>query len=288
MLSSLLVTAFLMGLAGIPHCTAMCGAACAAAFPKGVSVWALVGRAIGYACLGVVAATAAGLVSRWGQQIAMLKPLWMMAQLAMVMLGGFMLLRGFIPERVDQAGKGLYVRLRASWQARSSGWPPRVRQGWPLLAGLAWALLPCGLLYAALMVAALASRPWEGGLVMLAFAVPSALGVWAAPALMRWLNGRGDGAPQTSVGAPVPVTWMRIDASAGGASAAATSPVVTGVPDAVRSPAAQAWAAPASRASAPTWLDQRLAVRIAGLGLAAMAAWGLWHQLWAQWQAWCA
>ena len=36
------------------------------------------------------------------------------------------------------------------------------------------------------------------------------------------------------------------------------------------------------------WLDQRLAVRIAGLGLAAMAAWGLWHQLWAQWQAWCA
>lgn len=30
MLTGLLLTAFLMGLGGIPHCTAMCGAACAA------------------------------------------------------------------------------------------------------------------------------------------------------------------------------------------------------------------------------------------------------------------
>lgn len=285
MLSSLLVTAFLMGLAGIPHCTAMCGAACVMAFPKGVSPWSLLGRAIGYACLGVVAATAAGLVSRWGQQVAMIKPLWMMAQLSMVLLGGFMLLRGVIPQRVDQAGKGLYVRLRANWQARSSGWPSWVRQSWPLLAGLAWALLPCGLLYAALMVAALASRPWEGGLVMLAFALPSSLGVWAAPALMRWLAARGD--QQASAGAPVPVVWMRADggvaASVGAASMArANSPVAARPPDPLSA------SEPASWASAPAWLDQRLAVRIAGLGLASMAAWGLWHQLWAQWQAWCA
>lgn len=238
-LTSLLVTAFLMGLAGIPHCTAMCGVACAAAFPKGVSAWVLLGRAIGYACLGVVAATAAGLVSRWGQQVAMLKPLWMMAQLAMVLLGGFMLLRGFIPAQIDQAGKGLYLRFRAGWQSRSASWSPGLRGGWPVLAGLAWALLPCGLLYSALMVAALASRPWEGGLVMLAFSVPSALGVWAAPALLRWLKGHGGQAMTTA-------------------------------------------------SAAPRWFDQQLAVRIAGLGLAAMAAWGLWHQLWAQWQAWCA
>lgn len=287
MLSSLLVTAFLMGLAGIPHCTAMCGAACAMAFPKGVSLWTLLGRAMGYACLGVVAATAAGLVSRWGQQVAMIKPLWMMAQLAMVMLGGFMLLRGFIPERVDQAGKGLYVRVRAHWQRRSSGWPPLVRRSWPLLAGLAWALLPCGLLYAALMVAALASRPWEGGLVMLAFAVPSALGVWAAPALMRWLAARGERAPQATTGAPVPVVWMRADGTAG-APVGAASMAMAGTPGAVQVQQVRAPSETAAWTGAPTWLDQRLAVRIAGLGLASMAEWGLWHQLWAQWQAWCA
>lgn len=283
MLTSLLLTAFLMGLAGIPHCTAMCGAACAAAFPKGVSAWTLLGRAIGYACLGVVAATAAGLVSRWGQQVAMVKPLWMMAQLAMVLLGGFMLLRGFVPERVDQAGKGLYVRLRSGWQARSASWPPVVRKSWPLLAGLAWALLPCGLLYAALMVAALASQPWEGGLVMLAFALPSAVGVWAAPAMLRWLTARSaQGAPATA-GAPVPVIWMRAEGSAeqGGAPERARVSVSSSSTGVAPLAGGSNWAAPA-------WLDQQLAVRIAGLGLAAMAAWGLWHQLWAQWQAWCA
>lgn len=283
MLTSLVATAFVMGLAGIPHCTAMCGVACAAAFPRGVSIWTLLGRAIGYACLGVVAAMAAGLISRWGQQVAMLKPLWMMAQLAMVLLGGFMLLRGVIPERVDQAGKGLYVRLRASWQARSAGWPSVVRQSWPLLAGLAWALLPCGLLYSALMVAALASRPWEGGLVMLAFALPSALGVWAAPALLRWLKVRSVQGAAAGVGAPVPVIWMRADRPTGEGVRTMRGTSLGG------SHAAEAISQGGrSTATLPHWLDQRLAVRIAGLGLAAMAAWGLWHQLWAQWQAWCA
>lgn len=278
MLTSLLLTAFLMGLAGIPHCTAMCGAACAAAFPRGVSVWTLLGRAIGYACLGVVAATAAGLVSRWGQQVAMIKPLWMMAQLAMVLLGGFMLLRGVIPEQIDQAGKGLYLRLREGWLARSASWPQPLRASWPLLAGLVWALLPCGLLYSALMVAALASRPWEGGLVMLAFALPSGLGVWAAPAMMRWLRGRGGLLSQPVAVAPVPAIWMRAE---GAAAAGASMPASARV-------APQAPVTTGQGAAAPAWLDQRLAVRIAGLGLAAMAAWGLWHQLWAQWQAWCA
>ena len=282
-LTNLLLTAFLMGLAGIPHCTAMCGAACAAAFPRGVSPWTLLGRAVGYVCLGVVAATAAGLVSRWGQQVAMIKPLWMMAQLAMVLLGGFMLLRGVIPERVDQAGKGLYVRLRANWQARSTSWPPLVRKSWPLLAGLAWALLPCGLLYSALMVAALASQPWEGGLVMLVFALPSAVGVWAAPALLRWLRGQGGQGALAGAGAPVPVIWMRTDGSAAAEAGTLRSPVpvVQKPSEPMSSEATSTWVA-------PTWLDQQLAVRIAGLGLGSMAAWGLWHQLWAQWQAWCA
>lgn len=276
MLSSLLATAFVMGLAGIPHCTAMCGAACAAAFPRGLSPWALLGRAVGYACLGVVAATAAGLVSRWGQQVAMLKPLWMMAQLAMVLLGGFMLVRGVIPQQVEHAGKGVYLRLRARWPSSPDGARAPLGRLAPVLAGLAWALLPCGLLYAALMVAALAPRPWEGGLVMLAFALPSAVGVWAAPAMMRWLRQSDQDVAVTSVGASVPVVWMQ---SRRGDGALAPQ----------SEPGLKAGAQPTPGASrAPAWFDQRLAVRIAGLGLALMAAWGLWHQLWAQWQAWCA
>ena len=280
MLSSLLATAFVMGLAGIPHCTAMCGAACAAAFPRGLSPWALLGRALGYAGLGMVAAAAAGLVSQWGQHVAMLKPLWMMAQLAMVLLGGFMLVRGAIPQMVDQAGKGLYLKLRERWHAVPEGSHPLRDKFAPLLAGLFWAFLPCGLLYAALMVAALASRPWEGGLVMLAFALPSAIGVWAAPAMMRWLRQGEQGVSRGAPGATVPLVWMRrVQAESPEAAMAlrdANSPM----------PAAASQAPGSVRA--PSWLDQQLAVRVAGLGLAAMSAWGLWHQLWAQWQAWCA
>jgi sulfite exporter TauE/SafE len=223
--------------------------------------------------LGVVAATAAGLISRWGQQVAMLKPLWMMAQLGMVLLGGFMLLRGVMPASLEQAGKGLYLRARSGWLARSAGWPPALRKVWPFLAGLAWAVLPCGLLYSALMVAALASRPWEGGLVMLAFALPSALGVWAAPAMLRWLKGPREQGALRSAGGAVPVIWMRADDP----PAEARPPSVK---DASLRKPLTGWA--------PVWLDQQLAVRVAGLGLAAMAAWALWHQLWAQWQAWCA
>jgi sulfite exporter TauE/SafE len=279
-LSSLLATAFVMGLAGIPHCTAMCGAACAAAFPRGLSPWALLGRAIGYAALGGVAAAAAGLISTWGQQVAMLKPLWMMAQLAMVLLGGFMLSRGFIPQQVDQAGKGLYLRLRARWQATPDHARPTSSWFAPLVAGLVWALLPCGLLYAALMVAALASRPWEGALVMLAFAVPSAIGVWAAPAMLRWLR-QNEPVAAAGGGASVPVVWMR----RAGAESAPSSDDTVGLAAPRR---AMALPNGADAGRAPGWVDQRLAVRVAGLGLASMAAWGLWHQLWTQWQAWCA
>lgn len=271
-MTNLLITAFLMGLAGIPHCTAMCGTACAAALPQGLSAWTLLGRALGYAGLGVIAAAAAGAIAQWGQHVAMIKPLWMMAQLAMVLLGGFMLLRGVIPGVVEQAGKGLFERVRGGWRQRVATWPQWLKPGWPLLAGLAWALLPCGLLYTALMTAALASRPWEGGLVMLAFALPSALGVWAAPRWLRWLRGQTRPA-QALGGAPVPVIWMRAE---GGC-----------LPDAgARSTAAVA--ASAATHSAPPWLGPDLAVRVSGLGLACMAGWALWHQLWAQWQAWCA
>ena len=113
---------------------------------------------------------------------------------------------------------------------------------------------------------------------MLAFALPSGLGVWAAPAMMRWLRGQAGSLSQPVAAAPVPAIWMRAEAAAADGAAMRAS---------VRVPP-QAPATTGQGAAAPAWLDQRLAVRIAGLGLAAMAAWGLWHQLWAQWQAWCA
>jgi len=286
MLTGLLLTAFLMGLGGIPHCAAMCGAACAVAFPRGLPAAALVGRLLGYAALGSVVAVSAGVVSRWGREVAMLKPLWVMVQVAVVILGVHLLICGRMPAPLDGAGRAAYD----SWRTRLSAWSaalsPRWRglwmTAWPLLGGLSWALLPCGLLYAALMVAALAPDALGGALVMLAFGIPSAMGVWTAPWVMRQLTMRhrqvsdaGQGAPAMSEaltgvdGVTVPVIWMQPSRELHRSSQPG---------------------APAKAALRPgqTWVDPRWAVRVAGLSLIAMGVWSVWHQLVAQWQAWCA
>ncbi|MBH1986929.1 MAG: sulfite exporter TauE/SafE family protein [Burkholderiales bacterium] len=287
MLSGLLLTAFLMGLGGMAHCAAMCGAACAVAFPRGVSPWALLGRAIGYAMLGALAALATGLLSQWGRQVAMLKPLWMMAQAAVVILGVALLLQGQVPSWLDQLGRPLYDRLRQRWGAARGSVPAWGQPLLPLVAGMAWALLPCGLLYAALMVAALAPDPAAGALVMFAFALPSAVGVWAAPALLRWLRVRGQpaGVALAGAAASAPVIWMRQEV----AVPANGAPLEAAHDAGAMAPSDPAPASVGDGASArDNWLDPRWAVRLSGLCLAGMAGWGLAHNLWAQWQVWCA
>lgn len=271
MLNSLLLTAFLMGVGGMVHCASMCGAACAVAFPSGVSWKALLGRALGYAALGGIAAAAAGWVSQWSREVAMLKPVWMMLQLAAVLLGLMLLLRGRVPARLDEFGRGAYQRFQRSWLARRGSLPEWSRPVLPVLGGLAWALLPCGLLYSALVVAALAPTPASGALVMLAFALPSAVGVWSAPFLLNWI--RRLGRPVSSQAAtPVPVIWMQ---------RGTTDPKEpTGHESGLQRLPGGELGAPGF---SPTW-----AVRLSGLCLAGIAATGLWHQLWAQYQAWCA
>lgn len=288
MLSGLILTAFLMGVGGMPHCAAMCGAACAAALPKGLPLPSLLGRCVGYAILGALAAASAGTVAQWGRQVSFLQPLWVMLQAAAVMLGLYLVWRGRMPSQLDESGQRFYRHLQARW-ARS---PWGMRQAsfqrlLPFVAGMAWAALPCGLLYAAVMVATLAPDAWGGALVMLAFALPSAVGVWAAPALLRWIaafhrrhDTRPGRAPAAGVAAidaggtlAVPVIWMQQPATKGKGRVCATSVTApTRWPDAVGA----------------SWVDPRWALRLSGAMLAAMAGWALYHQLLHQWAAWCA
>jgi hypothetical protein len=55
--------------------------------------------------------------------------------------------------------------------------------------GILWALLPCGLLYSALLVAAMAGGPADGALVMALFALGTSITMTVAPWL--WLKVRG-------------------------------------------------------------------------------------------------
>lgn len=287
MLSGLLLTAFLMGVGGIPHCAAMCGAGCAAAFPRGLPLSTWLGRLLGYALLGAVAAVSAGAISGWGRDVAMLKPLWVMAQVAVVMLGVYLLVWGRMPARLESAGRGLHASARSRLRVWADGLPPpwgaRLSLAWPFFGGVAWALLPCGLLYGAVMVAALAPHAFGGAAVMLAFATASSVGVWAAPWVFRRLSGRGiRSGPTTLVGlgAPgaVPVVWLSRDAQVPLAGTATPPTQGDGGLEATSPPTPTVGA----------WGDPRWSVRLSGLCLAAMSVWAVWHQLVAQWQAWCA
>lgn len=285
MLSGLILTAFLMGLGGVPHCATMCGAACAALLPRGVPLSSLLGRCVGYAMLGAVAAASAGLVAQWGRQFAFLQPLWILAQALALLLGVYLAWTGRMPSQLDTLGHDVYRALQRRVNAvnRVGGAPTTLRRrAWPFVAGMAWAMLPCGLLYAALMVAVLAPTAAGGALVMLAFALPGAVGVWAAPAIIRRLTGLikpsgagGVAAPSNGAQAVVPVLWLRVEPDG-------EMPPARGVE------ASQAQGEPATWSGRGSLVDPRWAVRVGGFMLALMSAWALYHQVMAQWRAWCA
>lgn len=173
MLISLMLSAFLMGLAGVPHCAVMCAAPCAAAMPHGLSWSVLAGRSVGYAVLGAVAAQAAHWLAAWSVWADRLQTVWIMALFATVLLGAWMLVRGQLPAWVLRRGAALHDTLRA--RLGQASW----------LVGMAWAALPCGLLYSALVAAALAQDAAQGAWVMLAFSLPGGVMLKLLPGWWR-------------------------------------------------------------------------------------------------------
>ena len=157
MQSSLLLTALLMGLAGGPHCIAMCGAACAGigqtAAPRNAQAIGLfqLGRVVGYSALGALAAASMQGLGWLTVQSAALRPVWTMVHVAAVVLGLTLLVLARQPVWLDQGARRVWARVR--------GGTARLGMAAPLGLGVAWALLPCGLLYSAVMVAALAGGP---------------------------------------------------------------------------------------------------------------------------------
>ncbi len=282
MLISLITTALLMGLAGIPHCAAMCATPCAVAVPNGLPVSALLGRTVGYAFLGGLAAGATATLASWSRVSVVLQPFWVMLLAVSAMLGAWMLIRGEMPLALQSQGLAAYRALQR--RMNSTQWltrHPRLASVLPAVLGAAWAALPCGLLYGAVTVAALASSAWQGASVMAAFSLPGAVALWWWPRQLKvWqtrggVHGGAQGGPspgwqgrELQSQALVPVLWMQPDAPRG-----APTPVAQ-VPD-----------------QAGWWLkliDPLWAMRLSGLCLAGSSSWALWHRMMEQWRAWCA
>jgi sulfite exporter TauE/SafE len=185
MSASLLAAAAVAGLAGSPHCIAMCGAACAGVGGHDArrALAFQAGRLSGYAALGAVVALSAGALQWAAAHAALLKPLWGMFHVAVIMLGASLLWLGAQPAWVERGALKLWRALRMRTLALDS-----VR--WPFATGALWALLPCGLLYAALMLAALADSALEGAAVMAVFALASGAVLQLGATLARRLGTR--------------------------------------------------------------------------------------------------
>ncbi|WP_341889413.1 sulfite exporter TauE/SafE family protein [Variovorax sp. YR752] len=193
--TALAATALLMGLAGAPHCAAMCGAACTGivrgcaggAAQEASTLSFHAARLVSYAAGGALAAGSVSWLASQGAQMAVLRPLWTLLQVAALALGLWLLIRGRQPAWVENFGRNGAGGKRVIWMQGPAG---------AAAAGSLWVALPCGLLQSALVVAALGNGPVEGALLMALFAAASALGLWLGPALWLRLAGRHAGQAQ--------------------------------------------------------------------------------------------
>ncbi|MEO5669784.1 MAG: sulfite exporter TauE/SafE family protein [Ramlibacter sp.] len=185
---TLAVSALLMGLAGGPHCAAMCGAACGglvrmAGRSPARSMWAFqAGRLVGYSTAGAAAAFAVQNFAWLAGNTAALKPVWTFFHLAVLAWGLMLVTQARQPMWVSSAGRSVWSRVRPVAQAR----------GGVFATGALWAFTPCGLLYSALLVASLSGGPLDGALAMALFALGSGISLGLAPALFARLQQAGN------------------------------------------------------------------------------------------------
>ena len=201
--SALVASALLMGLAGGPHCAAMCGAACSVVAGPGRGAGAGVlrvasppllalhaGRVVGYAAMGALAAASVAAIGAFSAAAPVVRPLWTIVHVAAVALGLWLALSGRAPAWLSSAKPRLGTLAQARPIHVYRKLPAPARAG---LAGVAWVIVPCGLLQSALLVSALASTPASGAAVMAAFALASTLGLFLAQRLWSGLRRSGAG-----------------------------------------------------------------------------------------------
>ncbi len=160
-----LIAAFTLGLLGSLHCVGMCGPLMLAANTAGGGTWRQplvyqAGRLTTYLLLGALLG-GLGLGLR----------LWN-AQSALAIISGIALLI-FALLRMDPGKWLLRWPVYAKWQLQLRGWMGHFlqRSGLPAqyALGVCNGLVPCGLVYLAIIGAANTGTPWSGAGFMLAF-----------------------------------------------------------------------------------------------------------------------
>lgn len=180
----LTLTAFTSGVMGGVHCSAMCGALAGVACggtthaKHGLLFAAHVGRLTSYAVTGALAGVLgqSGLALRGGVPA---QQAWMAVTGATLLLTAlYMLNVGRVVQRMEAVGAIAWRKVSPLAQRVL----PVDSTGKALAMGALWGWLPCGMVYAALMLAMAAGTASAGALVMLAF------GAGTLPALLDALQ----------------------------------------------------------------------------------------------------
>lgn len=203
----------LMGIASSLHCAGLCGGIASSLLigapgPRtarsraGTLLAHQLGRVIAYTSMGAIAGSLSagfsGLLA-----LAGIQPLLRLAAAAVLLWSGLAIagfLQGF--SRLD----GLIPRAALAVRGAALG-PKAFAVGAPILSGLMWGLAPCGMVYGALLNAALSGSALSGLLFMAGFGIatipPVALtamgagtltamrSAHAGSALTRWIVGIG-------------------------------------------------------------------------------------------------
>ncbi len=191
MQTSMALTALFMGVVGGPHCVAMCGAACAgisraAGSRSTQALWSFqVSRMVGYALFGAFAAGSVQGLAWLGTNTQVVRPVWTMFHVAALLLGVTLIWRARQPGWIEDLGQGVWRRARPVLAGMGSKAP--------VVLGVAWALMPCGLLYSALLMASLSASALDGALIMALFSAGTSLSLTAGPWLLLRVRGGASG-----------------------------------------------------------------------------------------------
>lgn len=168
--------AFVAGVAGSLHCFAMCGGLAGAlgmrARQRGISPrksfahasLSQLGRILSYATAGALCGAFGGWFAHALALSSVTLVLRIAAGLLLIALALKVLFRWNLLQGLERAG-GKFWRLIAPLSQRLGG--DGFKQSF--LLGALWGWLPCGLVYAMLLFAALAGHAFEGAGIMLAF-----------------------------------------------------------------------------------------------------------------------
>ena len=278
---ALITSAAVLGLAGTPHCAAMCAAPCAAATAgqgrAGVLAFHLA-RVASYTVVGTVAASSVETLAAWSQMAPALRPLWTLLHAAAFVLGLWLLRYGRQPAWMGRWGRLPAVVVNGAAASADAAVHPLVFRA--AGSGALAASPGSGAAYASantVEIAAVNTGPNARSGSSRAATLSRARSPWAAFAAGALWAAWPCGLLQSAL-----LVAALTGGAASGAAAMALFAVVSSLGLLLAPWAWRRWLSGANAAA-----RERGLARLGGGLLAAASGWSLTHDLWHRAAVWC-